>query len=103
MKYAVVRSGGKQYKVSEGDIVEVDRLKVEAGASYAFPEVLLSVTDGKVVVGTPHLSGVVVKGKVLEQKKAKKVRVATFKAKARVRKVRGFRALITRVQIESIK
>lgn len=101
MKYAIVRSGGKQYKVTEGSVLTVDRLPVDAEATYTFPEVLL-VVDADVQIGTPLLSGVTVTGKVVDHPKGDKIRVAKFKAKAKYRRVTGFRALQTKVQIESI-
>lgn len=101
MKYAVVTSGGKQYKVSEGATIVVDRLPEEANAAYTFPEVLLFVGD-EVKIGTPTLADVSVSGKILEHTKGEKIRVSKFKAKAKYRRVTGFRASLTKVQIESI-
>jgi large subunit ribosomal protein L21 len=103
MKYAVVVSGGKQYKVQEGDVVVVDQLPVDANSAYAFSDVLLFVDGDKREVGLPTLTGVKVSGKVLEHTKGEKIRVAKFKAKAKYRRVRGFRASLTKVQIESIE
>ena len=103
MKYAVVNSGSKQYKVSEGDVILVDRLSdVKANDSYDFPQVLLVVDGDKREVGAPTLSGVSVTGKILEDVRGPKIRVAKFKAKARYRRTTGFRAALTRVQIEKI-
>lgn len=101
MKYAIVTSGGKQHKVAEGDVLVVDRLPEDTDASYTFPEVLMYV-DGDVKVGTPFLSDVIVTGKVLDHTKGEKIRVAKFKAKAKYRRVTGFRASLTKVQIDSI-
>jgi len=103
MKYAVFASGGKQYKVSEGDVVELEKLKVEANGALNLDSVLLFVEDGAVKVGQPTLSEVVIKAKVLGQIKAPKIRVAKFKAKARYRKVYGHRQELTKVQIEKIE
>lgn len=103
MEYAVVKIGGKQYKVAEGDILEVDRLPVEKDGVMTFDEVLLWVADGQVKVGTPFVKEVRVKAKVLEQKKGEKIRVAKFKAKVRYRRVMGFRPLLTRLHIEQIE
>lgn len=102
MKYAVFTSGGKQYKVSEGDIVELEKLQAEAGSSIVFDNVLLQVEDGIVNVGQPNVFGVKISAKVLDQIQGKKIRVAKFKAKSRYRKVYGHRQELTRVQIESI-
>ena len=103
MEYAVVRLGGKQYKVSKGDILEVDRQHVETNGQVEVDDVLLWVLDGKVKIGRPKISGVKVKANVLENKKGKKIRVAKFKAKVRYRRVMGFRPLLTRLQITGIE
>ncbi|HYK08939.1 MAG TPA: 50S ribosomal protein L21 [Candidatus Eisenbacteria bacterium] len=102
MKYAVITSGGKQYRVSEGDTVVVEKLGLSADDSYTFPEVLLFVDGDKKEVGTPAVKGVVVSGKVVGEKKTRKVRVAKFKAKAKYRRVTGHRSVMTHVRIETI-
>lgn len=102
MKYAVIKSGGKQYRVCEGDIIEVDRLSTIDKKNIIFSEVLLLVNDGQIKIGTPFTSDVKVMGKILDHLKGKKIRVAKFKAKARYRRVAGFRPSLTRVQIEKI-
>ena len=102
MKYAVFASGGKQYKVQEGSVVELEKLKVEAGSNVVFDNVLLQVEDGIVNVGQPNVFGATVTAKVLDHIQGKKIRVAKFKAKARYRKVYGHRQELTRVQIEKI-
>lgn len=102
MKYAVLASGGKQYKVSEGTVVELEKLQVAEGDQVTFDNVLLFVEDGIVTVGQPNVPGVAVTAKVLGQIKARKIRVAKFKAKAKYRKVHGHRQHLTKVQIESI-
>jgi large subunit ribosomal protein L21 len=102
MKYAVIKTGGKQYKVSEGDVIEVDKLDVKEGP-LNFEEVLLVVSDGNVQVGKPMLSGTKVSATLLEQKKGEKIRVAKFKSKVRYRRVTGFRALLSKVRIEKIE
>jgi large subunit ribosomal protein L21 len=102
MKYAVFASGGKQYKVNEGSVVELEKIKVEDGHELIFDTVLLHVEDGIVKVGQPHVPDVTITAKVLGQIKARKVRVAKFKAKARYRKVYGHRQQLTKVQISSI-
>lgn len=102
MEYAVIRVGGKQYKVSKGDVLEVDKQDAKPNGQVALDDVLLFVSDGKVKIGNPRVSKVKVKAKVLEQKKGKKIRVAKFKAKVRYRRVMGFRPLLTRLQITDI-
>lgn len=103
MKYVVIESGGKQYKVSEGDTIEVDKVSGEKDQNIIFDKVLLLVADGAVLVGKPILPDVKVEGTILEQKKGEKIRVQKFKAKARFRRTTGFRPLLTRVQIVSIR
>jgi large subunit ribosomal protein L21 len=102
MKYAVIKTGGKQYRVSEGDIIEIDKLEVKED-SIVFDNVLLIVTDESVKIGTPFIIDAKVKAKLLEQKKGEKVRVAKFKSKVRYRRVAGFRAMLSKVQIEKIE
>lgn len=103
MKYAVISSGNKQYKVAEGDVIIVDRLAAQAKEAYAFEQVLLFVDGDTRKLGMPTLSEVKVTGKILEDVRGPKIRVAKFKAKARYRRVTGFRAAQTRVQIEKIE
>lgn len=103
MEYAVIRDGGNQYKVSSGDIIEIDKQDVKPNDQIIFGDVLLFSSNGKTKIGNPKVSGIKVKAKVLEQKKGKKIRVAKFKAKVRYRRVMGFRPLLTRLQIEEIE
>lgn len=103
MDYAVIKTGGKQYRVSAGDILEVDKLPAEKDSPVIFDQLLLLVSDNRVKIGTPTISGATVKALVLEQKKGEKIRVAKFKAKARYRRVMGFRSRLTKVKIEKIE
>ena len=103
MKYAIIRSGGKQYRCVEGTTIEVDRLPVEAGAAHLFNEVLLVANDGAVTVGAPTIAGGVVKATVLGQIKGPKTLAFRYKAKERQRTRRGHRAQFTRLQIDSIE
>ncbi len=102
MKYAVLQTGGKQYKVSEGSEIEVDKLEGIVENDLKFEKVLLYADDGVFQIGQPHISGAVITAKILEQKKGKKIRVAKFKAKARYRKVQGHRQMLTKLQITKI-
>ncbi|MDO5448595.1 MAG: 50S ribosomal protein L21, partial [Clostridia bacterium] len=79
--YAVVETGGKQYKVSEGDIIFVEKLDVEADAKVALDKVLAIGSDKGIKVGTPYIKGAAVEAKVLKNGKAKKVLVMTYKPK----------------------
>lgn len=100
MQYAVIVSGGKQYRVSIGDIIEVDRLQIkDAGADVLFNKVLLHKTESETSVGTPTLSDVVVKGLLVENMKGEKIYVSKFKAKVRHRRRIGFRSHLSKVQI----
>lgn len=102
MKFVVIKAAGKQYKVSEGDILELDKFKGKAKDKITFDEVLLVVDKEKVTIGEPLVKGAKVTAEILEQKKAKKIRVARFKAKSKYRKVKGHRSHITVVKIKKI-
>lgn len=102
MQYAVIKSGGKQYRVSPGTVIEVDKIDQKDGA-IEFTEVLLHVNDDDVTIGAPFVSGVSVSGQIVDHFKADKVRVARFKAKSRYRQVYGHRSHMTRVQIDKIQ
>jgi large subunit ribosomal protein L21 len=101
MKYAVIKTGGKQYKVSEGDVIEIDRILNKDG-KVVFDEVLLVSSDAGVKIGKPTVENAKVEAKVLEDLKGEKIRVSKFKSKVRYRRVTGFRAFLTKVQIEKI-
>lgn len=100
--YAVILTGGKQYKVSEGDVVRVEKLEAGVGEEITFDQVLLVMNDGDVKIGSPALSGVTVTGTVEEQGKAKKVVVYKYKRKTGYHKKAGHRQLYTAVKIEKI-
>lgn len=102
MKYAIVASGGKQHKVSVGQELLVDRLNIEAGKPYTFEQVLLVRNDEDILVGNPYVSGAEVKGIVLDETKGDKITISKFKAKVHYRRKMGFRALYSKVKIESI-
>jgi len=102
MKYAVVKIGGSQYKVAEGDEIVVDKIDGEKGKSLIFNQILLLVDDQRIQIGQPLLKEAKVKAEIVGQFKGKKIRVATYKAKSRYRRVKGFRPLLTRVKILSI-
>lgn len=103
MSYAVIKAGGKQHLVKPNEVFITDKIEGKSGDKVSFDEVLLVVDGDSVKVGTPFVSGIKVEGKIVDQKLDDKVRVAKFKSKSRYRKVKGFRASITEVMIESIK
>src|SRR5579872_4999448 len=103
MSYAIIKSGGKQYKVAPGAVIEIEKLpSVKPNDTYAFDQVLLYVSDEDIKLGNPTVVGVSVLGKVIEHSKTKKIRVSQFKAKSRYRRVFGHRQNVTRIQIESV-
>lgn len=102
MRYAVIKSGGKQYRVLEGKEVLLDRLNIKEGASITFPEVLLVRNEEEVIVGNPLVKEAIVRGMVKGETKGEKIRVSKFKAKVRYRRTIGFRPQYTKVLIEKI-
>ncbi|HWM03999.1 MAG TPA: 50S ribosomal protein L21 [Actinophytocola sp.] len=100
--YAIVKTGGKQYKVAVGDIVEVEKLDGEPGAELSFPALL--VVDGDdVTTDAAKLAKVSVTGKVVEQTKGPKIRIHKFKNKTGYHKRQGHRQKLTRVEVTGIK
>lgn len=102
MKYAVVKIGGSQYLVSEGDELSVNKLSGAEGKKIEFPEVLLLVDDKKVQIGKPLVKGTVIKAEIIKQYQGKKVRIAKFKAKTGYRRVTGFRPQLTKIKIQKV-
>jgi large subunit ribosomal protein L21 len=100
--YAVVKTGGKQYKVSEGDLVKVEKLVGAVGDAIELDEVLM-VGGEEVKVGTPLLQGAKVKARIVEQDKDKKVLVFKSKRRQGYRKLNGHRQPITRLKITGIE
>ena len=98
--YAIIETGGKQYKVAEGDIITVEKLGVEAGQEYTFDKVLVLAKDGDVKVGAPYVEGAAVTASVIGDGKAKKVVVYKYKPKKGFHKKNGHRQLYTQVKIE---
>jgi len=101
--YAVIATGGKQYRVAEGDVIFVEKLAGEVDESLVFNDVLTVVKDGDVKVGAPYLEGVKVTAKVLKQGKDKKILVYKYKSKANYRRRQGHRQPYTKVAIEKIE
>lgn len=102
MLYAIIESGGKQYKAVEGSNIEIDLLPEEAGKKKTFDKVLLLADDGKVQVGTPYLTGISVDTTIVEHFKGPKIIVFKYRAKERYRRKTGHRQQYTRVVVDSI-
>lgn len=100
---AVIRTGGKQYKVKEGDIVSVEKLPLDEGAQVELSEVLMIENNGKTKVGTPVVDGAVVTATILKQKKQKTVYVFKKNRRKHYRRKNGHRQIVSILKIESIK
>ena len=101
--YAIIESCGRQYKVTEGDVVFFEKLDAEEGKKVTFDNVVLVSDDKKVEVGAPYVKGVKVEGKVVSHGKGKKILVYKYKAKKNYRRTQGHRQPYTKVEITSIK
>jgi large subunit ribosomal protein L21 len=99
--YAIIATGGKQYKVSEGDIITIEKLGVEAGEKVTFDQVLV-VGGDELKVGDPTVAGATVEGSVVKEGRAKKVIVYKYKRKTGYHKKNGHRQAFTQVKIEKI-
>ena len=100
--YAVIKTGGKQYRVQQGDVIFVEKLNAQADEAVTFEEVLLVGDAEQSKVGTPVVEGAKVQGKVLAQVKGKKIVVYKYKAKKNERKKQGHRQPYTKVEITAI-
>ena len=100
--YAIIETGGKQYRVQEGDKIVVEKLAVEEGQEVAFERVLTVVKDGEVLVGAPVVAGAKVVAKVVEHGKGKKILVFKYKPKIDYRRKAGHRQQYTRLLVQSI-
>ena len=101
--YAVIETGGKQYKVAQGQTVRVEKLIGDKGTEVTIDKVLLLAGEGDVQVGTPYLSGATVKAKIVEQHRTRKVVVFRYKPKKGVRVKNGHRQPYTALLIEGIQ
>ncbi len=99
--YAIIATGGKQYKVAEGDIIRVEKLGLEEGATYTFDQVL-AVNNGELVVGSPTVASANVTATVVEEGKNRKVIVYRYKRKTGYHKKNGHRQPYTKLKIEKI-
>ncbi len=101
--YAVIRTGGKQYLVSQGDFVKVEKLPGEVGEEVVFEDVLLVSDGGELKVGRPRVEGARVKGTIVEQARDKKIIVFKMKRRKGYRKKQGHRQYYTGVRVEAIE
>ena len=100
--YAIIATGGKQYKVAEGDVIKVERLGAAAGEAVTFDQVLAVVDGENSKFGTPVVNGAKVEAKVLKNGKGKKIRVFKYRPKKDSKSLQGHRQPYTKVQIEKI-
>jgi large subunit ribosomal protein L21 len=102
MAYAIIQTGGKQYRVAEGDVIEVEKLDVEAGAEAKFEKVLLVSNGERLSIGVPLVEGAAVTAEVVEQTKAPKVVAFKFKRRKGYHRTVGHRRQLTRLKIKTI-
>ena len=102
MPYAVIRTGGKQYRVAPGDLVRIERLEGDVGAAVEFSEVLLASDDAAIRVGCPLLEGTKVLGTIVTQDRARQVLIFKKKRRKNYRRRRGHRQSITTVRVTEI-
>ena len=100
--FAVIKTGGKQYKVQEGDVLNVEKLNMEKEKKVTFDKVLLIEDEGKTLIGTPFVENALVRAEVIENFKDKKVLVFKKKRRKQYRRTRGHRQELTRIKIEEI-
>ena len=100
MAYAIFKTGGRQYRVSEGDLIDVDKLEAQKGDTVTFDEVLLVSRGDSTTVGAPVVSGATVTAEVIEQRRAAKVTAFKFKRRKGFHKTKGHRQPLTRVSIK---
>ena len=102
MAYAIIKTGGRQYRVAEGDTIDVDLLEGEAGAKMTFGDVLLHADGNNLSHGSPMVSGAMVTGEVVEQRKDKKVIAFKYRRRKGYHRTVGHRRKLTRVKITGI-
>lgn len=100
--YAVIKTGGKQHKVSEGDVISIEKINGNRGDTVSFNEVLMISKDDDIKVGTPYLEGANVSGEIIEQTKGQKINVFKMKRRKGFKKKTGHRQKLTRMKIKAI-
>lgn len=103
MSYAVIRTGGKQYRVEPGDVIRVEKLDGEAGAEILFNEVLATGDGSSVHIGQPLIDGAIVKAQVVQQGRAKKILIYKKKRRKNYRRRQGHRQCFTAVRVTQIE
>src|SRR3990172_5198994 len=103
MRYAVIRTGGKQYRVAQGDLIRVEKLPGDPGAQVEFDEVLMTADDGTVRLGAPLVSGARVTATVMQQDRAKKILIFKKKRRKNYRRRQGHRQAFTAVRVTQIE
>ena len=101
--YAVIKTGGKQYKVSEGETLKIEKLEVDPGKKVTFKEILMVADGDNVQVGSPLVEKAIVEAKVISQGKGKKINILKFRRRKNSMKQQGHRQLFTEIQIGKIK
>ncbi len=102
MAYVILKTGGKQYRVAEGDVIDVEKLDIEAGQETTFSDVLFHADGERLTHGAPHINGASVVGEVVEQHKADKVIAFKYRRRKGYHRTVGHRRKLTRVRIKSI-
>jgi len=102
MSFAVIKTGGKQYLVSEGKKIKIEKLEAEEGKKVIFDQVLLTSDVNKLLIGAPLIEGAKVTGKILKQGRAEKIVVFKYKPKKRYKKKQGHRQSFTEVEITGV-
>ena len=100
--YAVIKSGGKQHRVTAGEQLKLEKLAGEVGEEISFADVLMVSNDGAIQVGTPNVAGATVTGKIVEHGRGKKLNIFTYKRRKNVRRRMGHRQHYTLVEITNI-
>ena len=100
--FAVIETGGKQYKVSPGDKIKIEKVNAEGGSVFVFDKVLLVGDDGSLRLGRPYISGTKVEAKVIRQARDRKKIVFKYHSKSRYRKKKGHRQAFTEAEITKI-
>jgi large subunit ribosomal protein L21 len=103
MRYAVIRTGGKQYRVAQGDVIRIEKLPGDPGADVAFDEVLMTADEGTVRLGAPLVSGARVTATVMQQDRAKKIMIFKKKRRKNYRRRQGHRQAFTAVRVTQIE